>query len=341
MRSWSGEEYGEEYGTGLTGVGHDWSANEDWSAASSSEWWEPPPSAGKGSGKGYGKGKGKGKGKTGPSPSAEYSTGGKGKSWSGPRAPVGPPPGMTKGKGKPWTTDVTSEWASEQQPGWATGYDWGHNYGWNEGHSKGYGKGYQDGFRAGLAAGHQQAETIAQAHAVAGEYSSAEAPTKTSKKTKGAYSRWLDQYFAKDPANMKLFPRFQVWQGHDWMDFVESINKSLRSQCVVEGTNELIAWGEVEVDLGKFEGEEFKYNVHVAPDVVKEHDDVCRAIQAVKHHTAWEEAFVPEVVGWQVRVDDDSKIRPVRIVLGEASGVETGETRDDDAADAEADTRIH
>ena len=129
-------------------------------------------------------------------------------------------------------------------------------------------------------------------------------------------SKWFMSCYAKDPADESKFPRFQVWGDYDWIDFVETVNDTLRDQCVGEGSMEIVRAGEAQVDLGTCTGQEFNYVVHVTPDG-HAHESVQEAIDNVKKHKRWLEEFVEQCVGWQTKVGEQTaKTRPVRIVVG-------------------------
>ena len=119
------------------------------------------------------------------------------------------------------------------------------------------------------------------------------------------WADWYAAYLACDPPGDDMFPRFQVWNDHDWTDYQAGVSKSLLDEQFAE------------VDLGTFEGVAYKYEVHVVDDLSWEHEDVDGAVNNVKHHKKWRnDEFEPQVVGWQSKVQEEgakkTKTRPVR-----------------------------
>ena len=102
----------------------------------------------------------------------------------------------------------------------------------------------------------------------------------------------------------------------EWNDFQEKVNKSLRESCCTGGV--VTRPGSVLVDMGTFEGDEWKYDVHVVPD--RNDARVKAAIVEVNHNRAWELSFDKQVTGWHAKAEgakgEKEKTWPVRIVYG-------------------------
>ena len=108
------------------------------------------------------------------------------------------------------------------------------------------------------------------------------------------WSDWYDAYLARDPPVEDMFPRFQVWNDHDWTDYQERVNQSLRDSRYAM------------VDLGAFEEVVYRYEVHVVEEGSQDHDEVECAVNHVKHHKLWKnDEFEHQVVGWQINVEED------------------------------------
>ena len=86
------------------------------------------------------------------------------------------------------------------------------------------------------------------------------------------WSDWYAAYLACDPPGDDMFPRFQVWDDHEWTDYQAGVSKSLLDEQFAE------------VDLGTFEGVAYKYEVHVVDDLTWVHEDVESAVNNVKRH---------------------------------------------------------
>ena len=70
----------------------------------------------------------------------------------------------------------------------------------------------------------------------------------------GQYRKWYLEYIGTDPVNLETFPRFQVWNDHDWTDYQEGINSKLRNHSVREGSHASEYSATAQVDLGESEG---------------------------------------------------------------------------------------
>ena len=324
-----GEWGGHEWGGDWSGAG--W-PNDSSSAAEHSHWFgapptpaaPPPPAAGKGGGKPWG-------------PAGVYGKGG-GKPW-GPTPPPMPPHGKAGGKaapsgeyspdgkgGQPWCAGMTPAWASSQPAGYATGYDDGMNEGWNQGETKGWNKGWGAGYHLGLQEGFSARDAMgggkARANSSAASDRSEQPQHKPSKNRggnkAGTYSKWLANYMGADPPN-KTFPHFQVWTEHNWSDVIEAINAELRGQSLQEGSMEIEYQGQAHVDLGEFQEVKYEYDIYIVPKAHR-NQKVKEAIQAVEHQKYWKDShdeFVPQVVGYQIKVGEPNNIRPVRVVAPE------------------------
>ena len=132
---------------------------------------------------------------------------------------------------------------------------------------------------------------------------------------------WYDNFMKKDPPDQNKFPRFQCWTDHDWSDFQEKVNDELRNRCVQDGI--IVNTGAVEVDMGSYQGAEFKYLVTVAQET-NNHERVQEAIESKQHQANWEDDYAADCVGWQQKAAGDDmegsetkeKFRPVRIIRG-------------------------
>jgi len=117
---------------------------------------------------------------------------------------------------------------------------------------------------------------------------------KATRKRPHKWSDWFDAYEARDPPDKHKFPRFQVWNGHEWTECQERVNQSLRDSR------------HAEVDLGTFEGVVYKYEVRVVEEGSQGHEEVYGAALNVKHHKLWQnDESEHQVVGWQIKVDEE------------------------------------
>ena len=107
---------------------------------------------------------------------------------------------------------MSRHWANDQwddNDGWESG-PW--HSAWNAAYAQGWQAGYNEGYAASKA-------DYNDGYAAVNARSDVELPQASKKKKKG--KGWFGQYFAQDPADTDVYPRFEFWDDKSWQAYPE------------------------------------------------------------------------------------------------------------------------